>query len=209
MALDEAAHLTASTSKRQKSSFSLKQHPQSSTHSESTTFAKQVGQSSGTFSVKLCSRCFKLQEYVTRKSYFEFNDFETREFKSDAFRPSSLDREACGVCRVIYQAAEKIAMNRLDELWEVSLDRRYRPFKTREGLNNSDQREDFNFTLEIPKRPTTKGELKVLIFSSPGKLFLDHVYHHKFLDSNLVTRSTMSVVDISTVISVVVVALSI
>lgn len=123
-------------------------------------------QNSKVFSGSLCSRCSKLQWVVNKVSgwdyfhYSEIDDWDTHavelsEVSSDAFCPSLLNRETCGVCQVIYQIAEMTNMDNLDDLWSIKV--------------SCEHRDDVFVSL-LASNPSI-GEVEFRISSRPGRLF--------------------------------------
>ena len=111
---------------------------------------QELKQSIKTSSENLCARCVELQEYANRKLHPKDNP--ERYFELAAFCPSSLDRETCGVCQVVYEAIEKTTMGKLDELWKFKFDSR--------------RWESELFLIH--------GEFQIVIFSNLGKYLLTH-----------------------------------
>lgn len=72
-----------------------------------------VGPNHGTFSENLCKTHLKLQKLAEEN----FKNKPKPLHPLDGFHPSSLALETCGVCQVIYQAVEKIAISSFDERW--------------------------------------------------------------------------------------------
>jgi len=128
----------------------------------------------------LCTRCFQIQDFVKVSFTPEILAYKYRsylidegkvELLTDEFQPSSMKHETCGVCRILYRAAESIAIDRLDDLWQVRVDDRIFKFNFHPP-SDSTSRGDFNITLCLRHalgEGLAENELEVQIFSTPGK----------------------------------------
>lgn len=77
------------------------------------------------FSQTLCSRCIQMQDYVNEisdlKSRLPHDSYYRPEYFEGVFCPSSTNQGRCGVCRVLYEAAEKTFLGQLDQIWKVRI----------------------------------------------------------------------------------------